>query len=262
MKTGQLYFLIFFLLIPASVFSFTDEELKHEEALTNIARSRCATEFIEGKDYKIKVLANGNIQVSLLGKKGGGLNGTFEYTREEWEGRQRVLREHQMSDNKDFRKCVREELGSLRKSYKPPTPESLSLPDLVATDLAFPLTSEWNIQQVKFTGGVWHVTKSGSPYIEVGIEAQGYSGSPNAIEIAVYADGHSTGRVKLGKGTASRRSPTHFVGGFFVFPSSLPNRGPCQIVAVIDPHNNIAERDKSNNEIAISGFVHNPGESY
>lgn len=260
MKRVQLYFLVFFLLVPVSVFSFTDEELKHEEALTNIARSRCATEFIEGKDYKIKVLANGNLQVSLLGKKGGGLNGTFEYTREEWEGRQRVLREHQMSDNQDFRKCVKVELDSLRKSYKPPTPESL--PDLVATDLAFPLNNEWNIHQVKFTGGVWHVSKSGGPYIEVGIEAQGYSGSPNAIEIAVYADGHSRGRVELGKGTASRRSPTNFVGGFFVFPSSLPGRGPCQIIAVIDPQNNIAERDKSNNEIAISGFVHNPGESY
>jgi hypothetical protein len=236
--------------------------LKHEEALSNIARSRCATEFIEGKDYRIKVLANGNFQVSLLCEKGGGVNGTFEYTREEWEGRQRVLREHQVSDNKDFRKCVREELDSLRKSYKPPTPKSLNLPDLVATDLAFPLNNEWNTQQVKLKNGVWHVTKSGSPHIEVGIDAQEYSGSPDDIEIVVYADTYSQGRVELGKGKASRRSSTRFVGSFPVFPSSVSGRGPCPIIAVIDPQNKVAERNKSNNEIAISGFVHNSGESY
>ncbi len=116
-KLIHLFFSLLFVATNAS--AFTEEEIRHEEKLTEIAKSRCDTEFIEGKDFSIKVNANGNFEVSLFGKKGGGLDGTFVYTKEEWEGRQRVLKEHQSSENTSRRKCIREELDSLRERYQP-----------------------------------------------------------------------------------------------------------------------------------------------
>lgn len=121
MYTKTLLMLTIFVFFPSLVFPLTKEQREHEEGLTEIANSRCDTEQTEGRDYEVKVLANGNVQVSLLGKKGGGIDGTFEYTKSEWEGRQRVLREHQANENSDRRKCIKDELESLRISYKPPT---------------------------------------------------------------------------------------------------------------------------------------------
>ena len=46
-----------------------DEEQKHEDILTEIATNRCNSEFIEGKDYSIKVLGDGKLEISLLGTK-------------------------------------------------------------------------------------------------------------------------------------------------------------------------------------------------
>lgn len=100
--------------------ALTPEQIEHEETLTKLATERCNTEQIEGSDYSVKVLANGKVEVSFFGKKGGEVEGKFVYEKSEWEGRQRVLREHQSGENKDRRKCIREELKSLRESYKTP----------------------------------------------------------------------------------------------------------------------------------------------
>lgn len=102
-------------------FSLTPEQIKHEEMLSKLAKDRCDSEQIEGKDYSIKFIGGGKVEVSFFGKKGGGIKGTFIYNKSEWEGRQRVLRKHQALENKDRRKCIREELMLLRKSYKPPS---------------------------------------------------------------------------------------------------------------------------------------------
>jgi hypothetical protein len=118
------YTLIFLTLLYSEVLALTPQQIAHEKMLTELAKERCDTEQIEGRDYSIKLTADGKVEVSFFGKKGGELKGTFIYTKSEWEGRQRVLQEHQAQENKDRRKCIREELDSLRKSYKPPEDQS------------------------------------------------------------------------------------------------------------------------------------------
>lgn len=111
-------------LFSGFAFALSPDQMKHEDDLTRIATSRCDTEFIKGKDYRFKILGNGNIQINLLGKKGGELEGTFEYTREQWEGRQQVLEKHQANENRDRRKCIGEEVKSLKEQYIPPSTTS------------------------------------------------------------------------------------------------------------------------------------------
>ena len=57
--------------------SIDEEQKKHEDILTEIATNRCNSEFIEGKDYSIKVLGDGKLEISLLGTKGGEIKGSF-----------------------------------------------------------------------------------------------------------------------------------------------------------------------------------------
>ena len=59
--------------------SMSEEQRAHEDALTQIATERCSSEQIEGKDYSIKVLGDGNLEVSFFGKKG--VKGSFIFTR-------------------------------------------------------------------------------------------------------------------------------------------------------------------------------------
>lgn len=110
----------------AEALSLTPEQIAHEKILTELAKERCDTEQVEGSDYSIKLIGDGKIEVSFFGKKGGALKGKFIYTKSEWEGRQRVLREHQAQENKDRRKCIKEELNSLRESYMSPKDKSPS----------------------------------------------------------------------------------------------------------------------------------------
>lgn len=101
-------------------------QLTHENQLTQIATDRCNSEQIEGKNYTIRVLGDGRLEVHFFGKKGGEVKGAFIYTQEQWDGRQRVLRDHQVSENSNRRQCIREELKSLRDSYVPPHSEGLT----------------------------------------------------------------------------------------------------------------------------------------
>ena len=108
-------------------YALTEEQIKHETELTTLAKQRCDTELISGKDYKIKVNADGMLEVSFFGKKGGELKGKFVYTKKEWEGRQMVLKENQANENMNRRECLRSELNSLRRSYDPPKSNDISL---------------------------------------------------------------------------------------------------------------------------------------
>lgn len=100
--------------------ALTPQQLQHETQLTELATARCNTEQIEGSDYSIKTRADGNVEVQFFGKKGGEIEGTFVYSKKEWEGRQKVLQEHQANENVNRRECIKEELKSLRDSYTPP----------------------------------------------------------------------------------------------------------------------------------------------
>lgn len=110
------------------VMGLNDEQKAHENALSQIATERCNSERIEGEDYSIKVLGDGNLEVSFFGKKGGEVNGSFVFTKIQWEGRQDVLKEHQADAAKDFRRCKQEELKFLRESYLPPISEAEKYP--------------------------------------------------------------------------------------------------------------------------------------
>lgn len=106
--------------------ALTPDERAHENELTRIATDRCSSEQVEGENYYIKVLGDGRLEVHFIGKKGGGVKGSFIYTKAQWDGRQRVLQEHQAFDNSNRRQCIREELKSLRDSYVPPHSESIN----------------------------------------------------------------------------------------------------------------------------------------
>ena len=113
----------FALLWNSAALSLTPEQLEHENLLSKLAKERCDSEQIDGHDYTVKLIGDGKVEVSFFGKKGGEIKGKFIYNRSEWEGRQRVLREHQAGENTDRRKCIKDEMKSLRESYKPPISE-------------------------------------------------------------------------------------------------------------------------------------------
>lgn len=126
------------------------EQLEHENALTQIAIERCSSEQIEGKDYSIKVLGDGNLEVSFFGKKGGDIKGSFIFTRNQWEGRQRVLPGEQAVETDRFRRCKQEELKFLRDNYRPPASQSdvrrLRIENCVAKKVAnFEITQQKSI---------------------------------------------------------------------------------------------------------------------
>ncbi len=126
--------------------ALTQEQIEHEETLTKLATGRCNTEQIEGSDYSVEVLANGKVEVSFFGKKGGEVEGKFVYEKSEWEGRQKVLKEHQVKENTDRRKCIRDELKFLRASYAPvkAEPSNCLLTGVVFDrDTNKPLSSVW-----------------------------------------------------------------------------------------------------------------------
>jgi len=103
-----------------SALALTKEQVEYEKLLTSIAESRCDTELVKGQDYTLEVDANGDFQVRFIGKKGGGIEGAFKYTKSEWDGRQKVLVQHQANENSNRRDCIRSELRFLRDSYQAP----------------------------------------------------------------------------------------------------------------------------------------------
>lgn len=142
--------------------AMSEEQRAHEDALTQIAIERCSSEQIEGKDYSIKVLGDGNLEVSFFGKKGGEVKGSFVFTKNQWEGRQRVLPGDQAVETESFRKCKQEELKFLKDSYRPPASQSdvrrLQIEKCVAEKVAnFEIPQQKNIN-----GGARSPSRTGS----------------------------------------------------------------------------------------------------
>ena len=119
-KLSGLLIVLSILTHTGTVAAVSKDQKQHESELQSIAERSCDTEIIEGEDYNIKAIGDGNIEVSFLGKKGGELGAKFVYTKETWEGRQRVRQEEQHDENFNRRKCIKEELNYLRKTYSPP----------------------------------------------------------------------------------------------------------------------------------------------
>lgn len=94
-----------------------------ENQITQIARERCSSELIEGKDYTITAQANGDVSVRFIGKKGAGLGGSFVYTKEEWSGKRKVAPGDQLEKDKAFQACVVEQVKDLSLRYMPDKPK-------------------------------------------------------------------------------------------------------------------------------------------
>jgi hypothetical protein len=98
-------------------------DLKLENEITKIARERCSSELIEGKDYTIEALANGDVSVRFIGKKGGGIDGSFVYKKSEWSGKRKVSETDQLEKDKIFQRCVADQTSELSKRYIPDQPK-------------------------------------------------------------------------------------------------------------------------------------------
>lgn len=94
-------------------------DLELEKKITEIARDRCDSEYKEGKDYKKEILANGDLSISLLGRKKAGLEGKFIYKQGEWKGRPFVQSSDQAKADEEYRACVLEQSKELMKRYQP-----------------------------------------------------------------------------------------------------------------------------------------------
>lgn len=123
MKKKVMFFLAVFC---ANTFAF---DLEVEEKITKISRERCGSEFKEGEDYTMEILANGDVKVSLIGRKGAGLEGSFVYKKNEWKGKPFVKAEDQLAENSDFRTCVKEQSKELMERYSPEKPKKMNWKD-------------------------------------------------------------------------------------------------------------------------------------
>ncbi|KDM92288.1 hypothetical protein [Photobacterium galatheae] len=94
-----------------------DDFLQRQNAFTEIASSRCNTEWVEGQDYTVNVNADGSVKLNLIGRKGAGLAGGIIFTKKEWEGQQRVIIEDQLEENKGRRDCIGRETEKLDKAW-------------------------------------------------------------------------------------------------------------------------------------------------
>ncbi len=126
-------------------------DLSLEDEITRIARARCASELKIGQDYETNVLANGNVEFMLLGEKGGALDGTFIYSKREWEEQQKVLAEHQEKRDRDHTSCVTGQVESLRGTYVGHTKDVENKPEKSSTRALGGVKWEKTISDVSMT---------------------------------------------------------------------------------------------------------------
>lgn len=79
------------------------------EAITNNVRAVCQSPSDQGQHWSVKAKGDGGAAIGLKLLNIGNLSakGEAEFTKEEWEGVQQVLKEQQLDENKDYRACAR-----------------------------------------------------------------------------------------------------------------------------------------------------------
>lgn len=71
-------------------------------------RNVCHAPGEQGKYWEVETTGKGDVNLKLLNNlPGSWLESRVKFSRSEWEGVQRVLKEHQASDNADYRQCVK-----------------------------------------------------------------------------------------------------------------------------------------------------------
>lgn len=91
------------------------------EAITNNVRAVCQFPSDQGKHWSVNAKGDGSVTIGLKFAKLANLNtkGKAEFTKEEWEGVQQVLKEQQSDDNKDYRACARELTPKFLDKFNP-----------------------------------------------------------------------------------------------------------------------------------------------
>ena len=80
----------------------------HEKEVVDSVTSVCRAPGEQGKYWDVEATGKGDVDLRLLKKLPGvGVEGKVRFSKGEWEGVQRVLRDHQARDNADYRQCVR-----------------------------------------------------------------------------------------------------------------------------------------------------------
>lgn len=77
------------------------------EAITNNVRAVCQSPSDQGQHWLVKAKGDGGATIGLKLMNIGSAKGEAEFTKEEWEGVQQVLKEQQLDENKDYRACAR-----------------------------------------------------------------------------------------------------------------------------------------------------------
>lgn len=89
------------ILIPAQEDNFTKQ-------VVDSVRNVCHAPGEQGKYWEVEATGKGDVNLKLLKKlPGAGVEGKVRFSKGEWEGVQRVLKEQQASDNADYRQCAR-----------------------------------------------------------------------------------------------------------------------------------------------------------
>jgi len=84
------------------------EKLPPAIEVVNSVTSVCRAPGEQGKHWEVEAIGKGNVNLRLLkNSPETGVEGKVRLSKGEWEGVQRVLRQHQASDNADYRQCVK-----------------------------------------------------------------------------------------------------------------------------------------------------------
>lgn len=103
---------------PRLVSALRAEDTAHAQAelmkaITNNVKAVCQSPSDQGKHWSVKAKGDGGVTISYLNTKG-----EAEFTKEEWEGVQQVLKEQQSDDNKNYRECARDLTPKFLEKFK------------------------------------------------------------------------------------------------------------------------------------------------
>lgn len=84
------------------------QESTFTKQVVDSVRSVCQAPGEQGKYWEVEATGKGDVNLRVLKTLPGvGVEGKVRFSKGEWEGVQRVLREHQARDNADYRDCAK-----------------------------------------------------------------------------------------------------------------------------------------------------------
>lgn len=106
-------------------FPIISSQARTVDVIVKSIKDVCQSPAEKGAHWDIKIQGSGKAKIKFIGS----LSGKVEFSEAEWQGVQRVLREHQKDDNKNYRDCVTKLTPTFLDKFIPNTPISeLSIP--------------------------------------------------------------------------------------------------------------------------------------